>query len=130
MAEELPREVREIITRRLHHMEDIELLLLLAAAPGSMSLSAIGESLRLSGPTAVMPSVHRLVAADLVATETSGGETHVRYAPASAALRRAVELLGVAYNERPVTLVRLVYNRRSAAQSFADAFRLRGEDEP
>jgi hypothetical protein len=36
----------------------------------------------------------------------------------------------VAYNERPVTLVRLVYQPPSPAQSFADAFRIRKPEGP
>lgn len=50
----------------------------------------------------------------------------LRYAPASEELRRHVETLATAYEERPVTLVRLIYALRDdKIHSFADAFRLR-----
>ena len=50
----------------------------------------------------------------------------LRYAPASEELRRHVATLATAYDERPVTLVRLIYALRDdKIRSFADAFRLR-----
>jgi hypothetical protein len=48
-----------------------------------------------------------------------------RYFPATATLRAAVDNLEIAYNTRPVTLVRALYDRTAPIQSFADAFRLR-----
>jgi hypothetical protein len=42
--------------------------------------------------------------------------------------RAAVEQFAEMYNSRPVTLIRAVYARPSAARSFADAFRIRRDD--
>ncbi len=54
----------------------------------------------------------------------SGSE--YRYAPATGELRRYAETLAQAYNQRPVTLIRIVYALRDTRiQSFAEAFRLR-----
>ena len=48
-----------------------------------------------------------------------------RYRPESE-LAPQVERLAVAYNQRPVTLIRVIYAfRDSSIKSFADAFRLR-----
>jgi DNA-binding transcriptional regulator GbsR (MarR family) len=105
-------------------MEEIEVLLLLSREARPMTVEEIRAALRLPASDLPMSSVTRLVAADLVTAEQKNG-IRFRYAPATPELRRAVELLAVAYNERPVTLVRLVYNRPSAAQSFADAFRIK-----
>jgi hypothetical protein len=50
----------------------------------------------------------------------------LRYRPASAALGAHVEMLAQAWEERPVTLIRLVYALRDGKiRSFADAFKLR-----
>lgn len=52
-----------------------------------------------------------------------------RYLPRNAALRSAVEELSAMYHQRPVTLVRAIYERPvSPVKSFADAFRFRGEE--
>jgi hypothetical protein len=49
-----------------------------------------------------------------------------RYRPASAALVAHVEMLAQAWEERPVTLIRLIYALRDGKiRSFADAFKLR-----
>lgn len=53
-------------------------------------------------------------------------EKRVRYRAASDALDAQVRTLAQAYNERPVTLIRMIYALRdSKIQSFADAFKLR-----
>jgi hypothetical protein len=50
----------------------------------------------------------------------------VRYRAASDALDAHVRTLAQAYNERPVTLIRMIYALRdSRIQSFADAFKFR-----
>ena len=50
----------------------------------------------------------------------------LRYRPASAALGAHVETLAQAWDQRPVTLIRLIYALRDGKiRSFADAFKLR-----
>lgn len=50
----------------------------------------------------------------------------LRYGPASEELRAFVQTLAKAYDERPVTLIRLIYALRdSKIRSFAEAFKLR-----
>ena len=49
-----------------------------------------------------------------------------RYSPASPELDALVRALTKVYNERPVTLVRMIYAPRDEKiRSFADAFRLK-----
>jgi hypothetical protein len=126
---DLPREVRELIVRQLHSMEEIDVLLLLAAEPGGLTVNEIRDRLRLPASDIPVASIARLIGHRLIECEEKEGESRYSYAAVDAKVRRAVELLRVAYNERPVTLVRLVYNRPSAAQSFADAFRITKDDE-
>jgi hypothetical protein len=53
-------------------------------------------------------------------------ETRVRYRAASDVVDAHVRTLAQAYNERPVTLIRMIYALRdSKIQSFADAFKFR-----
>ena len=130
----LPFEVRDLIARHLATMEHVDVLLLLARAPEhALSIGAIAERLRI--PEGALPAraMADLVESGLVAREKGGpggtDEVCFRYAPKTAAQRAAVEALAVAYNERPVTLVKAIYSRpTNAVQSFADAFRLRKEE--
>ena len=51
-----------------------------------------------------------------------------QYRPGSAELDQLVQQLAKAYNERPVTLVRLIYTFKDARiRSFADAFKIKKE---
>lgn len=53
-------------------------------------------------------------------------EKRVRYRATSQALDTQVRTLAQAYNERPVTLIRIIYALRdSKVRSFADAFKFR-----
>jgi hypothetical protein len=81
-----------------------------------------------------MPSGSNLSAADALSYFESqgrqlvaiGADKRVRYSPASADLDAHVRTLARAYNERPVTLIRVIYAfRDSRIKSFADAFKLR-----
>jgi hypothetical protein len=62
-------------------------------------------------------------AAGLVA---SAADKRVQYSPGWGELDGYVRTLAQAYNERPVTLIRVIYALRdSKIQSFADAFKLK-----
>ena len=53
-------------------------------------------------------------------------EKRMRYRAQSETLDRQVRTLAQAYNQRPVTLIRMIYALRdSRIQSFADAFKFR-----
>ncbi|MEO5566911.1 MAG: hypothetical protein ABIR92_00370 [Gemmatimonadaceae bacterium] len=125
----LPKAVRDLVITRLHGMEEVEVLLLLAGEPSGLKVEEIRERLRLPVSGLPLASLTRLAADGLLAADASD-DTRYCYAVKDAATRHAVELLGIAYNEKPVTLVRLVYSRPSVAQSFADAFRIKKDDHP
>ncbi len=56
-----------------------------------------------------------------------GPDKRVQFRPADEHLREQVRTLARAYQERPVTLIRVIYALRDTKiQSFADAFKLRG----
>jgi hypothetical protein len=121
----LPAEVRQLITRHLATMEQVDVLLLLARTPDRWrTAEEIRTELRLDEHGVAARTFDELCAASLIEEDKSEPPRY-RYAPGNARDRAAVDLLALAYNERPVTLVRAIYARPSPAQSFADAFRLR-----
>lgn len=68
--------------------------------------------------------------ADLVGAELvrQTAEDAFQYGPRTVPDREDVDALALMYHQRPVTLVKLVYEQPSTpVKSFADAFRLRGE---
>jgi hypothetical protein len=128
VAEELPTAVRELVAQCLHSMEEVDALLLLAGHDAALSVPEIRERLRLPESSLSPASILELEQRGLVVCEI-GQVPRYRYAPDDEALRKAVGLLALAYRERPVTLVRLVYNRPQRAQTFTEAFREPKENE-
>ena len=131
MAEqELPAELRELIRWNLESIDHMEMLVLLhRSAPRAWSLDELAHELHLPARTTAqcMESLARGQLAS-VAREAPGPATapYYRYAPATDALSRAVDMLAREYDERPVALVTAVRSRPSVVlQSFADAFRVR-----
>ena len=107
-------------------VEAVELLLLLARSPGQARSSAdLAHALR---PTVVSESVVRdylnaFVACGLVVKHAGNA---YEYSPPPEGTARLVAALEKAYNERPVSLVRLIYALKDKKiRSFADAFKLR-----
>lgn len=125
----LPAEVRQLIARHLATMEQVDVLLLLARTPEQWRTGEqIRTDLRIDEQGVAARTFSELSAAGLIETDGATPPRY-RYAPSNARDKAAVELLALAYNERPVTLVRAIYARPTPAQSFADAFRLRKKAE-
>lgn len=67
--------------------------------------------------------VEAFVARGLVAAEP---DRRVQFRPGTEELEMYTQMLALAYKERPVTLIRMIYALRdSRIQTFADAFRLK-----
>jgi hypothetical protein len=103
-----------------------ELLLLLRRTPErGWSAAGLVAELRPSVPISVAEAGRYLEtfrARGLVA----GEDGQAGYRPASDELRMYGDMLALAYKERPVTLIRMIYALRdSRIQTFADAFKLR-----
>ena len=119
----LPREVIDLLVRHVETMEQTEVLLALKRSEGAARADQIARELRIS-PAAATSALQLFVERGL-ATYDAATSTFT-YAPSSTALGKAVDALAVAYNTRPVTLIKALYARPSTAiQSFADAFRIR-----
>lgn len=74
----------------------------------------------------VLAQLQRLNANGMITVAGDPPETY-RYAPRAVEFDEMVQELIYLDDRRPVTLIRLVYARKSSsAQAFADAFRLRG----
>jgi hypothetical protein len=124
----LPPDVLDLIARHLDSMEQVQVLLLLRREPArDWAVNDIAAEVRVS-PEQVAADLAILHRNQLLAL-APGEPKSYRYAPATAALRAGVDNLEIAYNTRPVTLVRALYDRPARSiQSFADAFRLRKPD--
>jgi hypothetical protein len=104
-----------------------ELLLLLRRTPDTWWSSAgLAAELRPSVPIADAEAARYLEAFQARGLLAAQEDARVRYRPASDELRMYGDMLALAYKERPVTLIRMIYALRdSRIQTFADAFKLR-----
>jgi hypothetical protein len=104
-----------------------ELLLLLRRSPeSSWTAAEAAAKLRPSVPISEADAAKylELFQSRGVTGPADGGR--VQFRPASDELRMYADMLALAYKERPVTLIRMIYALRdSRIQTFADAFRLR-----
>ena len=123
---DFPAELRSFIRDYIPDIDAAELLLLLARNPArSYDFPAVLKEVQ---PTIIPETTARRHLAlfrehGLVA---GVGEDAYRYAPGSAKLEELVRALTKVYNERPVTLVRVIYALKDEKiRSFAEAFKLK-----
>jgi DNA-binding MarR family transcriptional regulator len=117
---------RNLINRHLPTMDHVQALLHLRQAAEGAHSPDIAAALRLEERT-VKKALDDLVAGGVVVRESQTGR--YRCVPHADTGPDALEELEVLYNTRPVTLVRLIYERPPAAlRSFSDAFRLRNPE--
>ena len=123
MAGGIPGEVRKLVADHVKSVEQLELLLLLRRERGrDWDGAEAGAALQTTAESAGR-SLGHLAAHGLAATD--GGR--YRYAP-SPADARAVDGLDEAYAKRRHAVIAMIFESPSdAVQSFADAFRLRGD---
>ena len=122
---DFPEELCSFITHSVPSVEAAEMLLLLWRH--RERTWAPGEIAREMHPTLIAePAARRLLDLFLARTLVAKvGDDCFRYQPESQELGGIVSALAKAYNERPVTLVRMIYALKDAKiQSFAEAFRI------
>jgi len=120
-----PQSLLELIQSCVPTLQAAEVLLFFASHPDrDFSTEEVVVCMRPAVIT--VPAVKEYTA--LFATHGLVTDAHgrLRYGPLSSALERAIGELARAYNERPVTLIRVIYRiADSKIQSFADSFKLR-----
>ena len=124
MSDELDADVREFVLA-CGSVSQMEVLLLLRRVPDVWAPAAVAAELRIDADAA---------AAQLAALQDWGllaaADAGVRYAPRDRELAELVDRVAVAYAERRVRVIRLIYSQPAAAvRQFAAAFRLRREDD-
>lgn len=123
----LPEEVRLLIQASVPTIDALEVLLFLARNPGKPW--RVGEIVNQMQPTVITETA----AAEYIALFEEHGLLTAQedgtfvYAPASPELEVAMATLVQAYHERPVTLIRVVYEVANSKiiRSFADAFKIK-----
>ncbi len=120
--------MRRLIAEHIDSVEQLEILLLLYQHPErSWSEESVARELRISP----MSAGDRLkdMARAAILSKVQGSEGEYRYTP-DAQMGEAVAGLAAAYSERRVTVINLIFSKPvDKIRTFADAFRLRRDDD-
>jgi hypothetical protein len=113
------------INAYIESIDFLRVLLLLAREPErDWRVEDVSANTALTRETALL-QLQRLKLAGLIVTPTES-EATFRYGPRATEFDQMVQELIQLDDHKPVTLIRLVYARKSSsAQAFADAFKLR-----
>ena len=123
---DVPAKVRGFITATLESTDQLRILLLLANEPHEWEISEICGKLYLRSDV-VLPAASRLEERGLL---TSSREPRrFRYQPRNAQLKTMAEQIVALDRERPVTLLNIIHARPKDIQDFADAFKLRKDQD-
>ncbi len=123
MAEHLPADVQEFIGQNIQSIAQLEVLLLLRSDRSrAWTGDQVAKSLYIS-PQMAGGLLEEISRRGFIVSTGEG----VRFNP-SESVDRLIERLAQLYHERRVAVTTAIYSQPlSAAQSFADAFRLRKE---
>lgn len=126
---QIPQEVQAFIADHIESVVQLEVLLLLHAAPQRVfSAAEIGRELRIDAAWAAQQLVNLCSRGVLTCTGTT--DPVYRYGPRTPEMDRAVADLAQAYADRRVTVIGLIFSKPvDKIRTFADAFRLR-KDKP
>lgn len=123
---QIPQRVRSFIADHIDSVLQLEVLLLLHAAPQRHYTRAdIARELRIN-PEWVQKQLAILQAKALLTSESTGADSTYYYAPKTSDLNEDVQALAAAYADYRVTITSLIFaTPNDQLRSFSDAFRLR-----
>jgi DNA-binding Lrp family transcriptional regulator len=124
-SSDLPEDVRTLITRHVASVLDLDVLLAMRMTDRAVTCEELARELRLN-ETACEAALDKFARAGFL---TASGPAY-SYRPKSAMIGSSVDSLADAYAVRRVSVIRFIYRRPSdGVSAFADAFRLRKDDE-
>jgi predicted ArsR family transcriptional regulator len=121
----IPTEVRQLIADHIDSVLQLEVLLLLLASPDrEFSVEDLATELRVD-VAFVSEQLANLCNRGMLTCRTEGRPLY-KYGPRTPELDRAIQGLRVAYADRRVSVISLIFAKPvDKLRSFADAFRLR-----
>jgi hypothetical protein len=124
-----PEDVRLFLEGNIDCLEQLETLRILGSDPAREW--SVADMAREAQTDAELMVNHlaALQARGLLTSERREGIIYCRYGARTAELERSLSRLLELYRQRPVTMIRMVYEKASnALRTFAEAFRLRKKE--
>ncbi len=125
----IPEEMQRFLARNIESIDQLEVLRILGKAPErEWSSTDLAREVQ-AQPAALAGHLAALHGRGLLTAVTRDGILFARHGPHTPELAGLVSRLLQLYEERPVTLIKMVYAQASDhLQAFAEAFRFRKED--
>ncbi len=129
MVDPFPDDVRVFLEGNIDCLEQLETLRILGGDPARQWSAAEMARETQTSPEAMDSHLAALSARGLLTTEAREGTLYCRYGTRSAELDEKLRRLLELYRQRPVTMIRMVYEKASQTlRTFAEAFRLRKKE--
>ena len=124
-ADSLPGAVRQLLSRHIKSVEQLEVLLLVRSQPQrGWTAAEVYEVIRSSEPS-IQSRLQTFTAGGFL-TEEKGPPQTFRFSPKDQNLHAAVDQTAAAYQTSRVRVIEAIFAPETdPVQSFADAFRLR-----
>lgn len=128
-SDPIPERLALFLDRNVESIEQLEILRILGeTSDQEWRSSDLARDAQIR-PADISSQLAALEQRRLLKTEQRGNELFCRYGPATPEISEQLADLLRFYKERPVTLIRMVYNRvNDRLKAFADSFRLRKEN--
>jgi hypothetical protein len=124
-SDTLPAPVKQLLSRHIRSVEQLEVLLLLRSQPQRAWTAAEVYDVIRSSQTSIAARLHAF-ASDGLAVEEQGSPPTFRFAPKDENTRSAVDQTAAAYQTWRIRVIEAIFAPEAdPAQSFADAFKLR-----
>lgn len=128
-VELFPEDIKRFMDENIDTIEQLEILRLLGPrSTEEWSATTLSREVQIK-PQAITAHLAALQARGLLVSIPRDQETLWKYSPRTPELEAGVRRLLQCYQERPVTMIRMVYARTDEVlKTFANAFRIRKED--
>jgi DNA-binding MarR family transcriptional regulator len=128
--EPLPDDIRRFLDGNIETIDQLEVLRILGEKPDREWTAAELAAEVQAKPQVVATHVVALQGRGLLTAQQRGADLVARHGARTPELQTLVGRLLQLYRERPVTMIKMVYERaKDPLRTFADAFRLRKEEE-
>jgi DNA-binding transcriptional ArsR family regulator len=126
-VEPFPQEIKSFLDGNIESIDQLEILRLLGENPErSWDVESLATEVQ-TDPATVAAHLTAMGGRGLITLEIRGTEILGRYGPAAAVADLVVRLLQL-YKERPVSMIKMVYDRaKDPLRNFAEACRIRKE---
>ncbi|MBI4474162.1 MAG: hypothetical protein HY646_15940 [Acidobacteria bacterium] len=126
---DLPETVQQFITKYIHSVDQLEILLLLRNSPNREWTAAEVSRELFTQPDVAEMRLDELASNNLLIAKKTGDKSSYRYG-AHGPLDHAVSELAQTYPKFRVSIINLIFSKPiDKIRTFADAFRLKKEEE-